>query len=287
MKTIDRFILIILAVSFTFCLTSCSTNSTKEDGSDVTSTDNQDSKTESVSEDNFKWKDNIITGLTDVGAKQKVLVIPERCEGFQEPIFSYIENSVLEVSFESDKDIALNGAFRCASNLEKIFLPQELSNIDDMDFWACSNLQSISIPAGILEIGGYAFQDDTALKSVNFEGNITSIKAHAFDGCTSLEEISFPASVLSIEEYAFYGCTSLETVKLPETISTIGGFAFANGGLSNLYVPSAVEFSSYDTTSFIQASSTVSVYVVSDSWCDVNFEEVFEGGSFEKNYFEE
>lgn len=283
MKTVNRFILIILATSLTFCLTACST---KEGGGNAPSSDNKDSKVVSVSEDNFEWKDNIITGLTDEGAKQKFLVIPERCEGFNGPIFSVKDNSVVEVKFEDNKDIALNGVFCGASDIEKISLPGELSSIGDMEFWVCSSLQSISIPAGVLEIGKYAFKSDTALKIVDFEGDTDSIKAHAFDGCTSLEQISFPSSVSSIEEYAFYGCTSLEIVKLSESISTIGGFAFANGGLSELYVPSTVQLSSYDTTSFVQAYSTVSVYVVSGSWGDVNFEEVFKG-AFERNYFEE
>ena len=240
-----------------------------------------DSKTGLISEDYFEWDGNIITGLSDSGAKQKTLVIPARCEGFRGEIFA-LENEVTSVSFESDKNIELNNAFCIAKNLASISLPAELTEISEMAFWFCSSLTEINIPAGVSEISPYAFQECTSLTTVVFEGPTTSILRHAFDDCTALKTIVFPDSITRIEEYAFYRCSSLESITLPASLTEVEKYAFLKTGLTTITVPKEVTLTEYDTTAFIQ-DHLVTVYVTQGSWMDENFESVFVG-QFEKKY---
>ena len=239
------------------------------------------SKTGLISEDYFEWDGNIITGLSDSGAKQKTLVIPARCEGFRGEIFA-LENEVTSVSFESDKNIELNNAFCIAKNLASISLPAELTEISEMAFWFCSSLTEINIPAGVSEISPYAFQECTSLTTVVFEGPTTSILRHAFDDCTALKTIVFPDSITRIEEYAFYRCSSLESITLPASLTEVEKYAFLKTGLTTITVPKEVTLTEYDTTAFIQ-DHLVTVYVTQGSWMDENFESVFVG-QFEKKY---
>ncbi len=236
-----------------------------------------------VSEDYFKWDDNIIMALTESGAEQETLIIPKRCQGFNGMIFSATDNRVKAVSFESDNDVDLNGVFRNAQNLEVIKLPAGITKVADMDFWRCTSLQSITIPAGVKEIGKNAFQQDTSLTKVVLEGDVTSIAPHAFDGCESLSEVVLPDTVSTIGEYAFFNCMALKEVTLPAGLTEVGGFAFANSGLEKLTVPAETTLSMYDGTSFVQHDHDIEIFVTEGSWMDQNFETVFDG-AFNKNY---
>ena len=240
------------------------------------------SKTGLISEDYFEWDGNIITGLSDSGAKQKTLVIPARCEGFSPGIFAIKENEVTTVSFESNKDIRLNGVFRSASDLISISLPEDLTEISVKEFWVCSSLKEITIPKNVTEIGPYAFEDCENLTTVVFESSTTSIPAHAFDYCQSLTSIVLPDSITRIEEYAFWTCVSLESITLPASLTEVEKYAFLKTGLTTITVPEEVTLTEYDTTAFIQ-NHLVTVYVTQGSWMDENFESVFVG-QFEKKY---
>ena len=247
-----------------------------------------------VSEDNFEWDGNIITGLSEKGKEQKVLVIPEKCEGFRDGLFTGDEvDNATQVSFESDEDIDIGLSLNFNSNLEKVELPEKLVLTGDefFDFSACPSLKSINIPAGVTEVPAYCFQGCEALENVEFEGNEVSIGMHAFERCSSLENISFPESVPTIGEYAFWKCTSLKKVTLSKTVGAIGGSAFLQTGLNELYIPSSVQIeplSNYDTTAFLPADGhMISIYVVKDSWSDKNFDTVFDSVVFEKKYYEE
>lgn len=243
----------------------------------------QENSTAEASEDNFEWDGNTIIALTDAGAKESSLVIPERCEGFNGMIFADKENSVTSVSFESDKDVSLNGVFGSAPNLTSVTLPAELTAIGDLEFQLCTSLKEITIPAGVESVGAYAFQDCSALETVTFAGDTASIMPHAFERCAALSTVTLPDTVALIDEYAFYQCTALTEITLPASLKNVGAFAFANSGLETLHVPGAMTLEGYADTSFTQADHEVAVYVEEGSWADQNFDSVF-SGAFAKNY---
>ena len=286
MKGYIKGISLFLILSMMFCVAGCGgSDSGNNDSSSQTdgSSSGDDANVEaSASEDYFTWNGNIITGLTESGAEQESLVIPARCEGFDGRILRDTENNVASVTFESDEDIELNGAFRSAEELKSISLPANLTTIADLEFARCPSLEEITIPSGVTSIGAYAFQNDTSLTTVKFEGDVTEIMMHAFDGCTSLTTIELPDTITSIDEYAFYECASLETITLPSSLTSVGEFAFANSGLTTITVPEDLELEASATTSFVQSGHEVTVNVVEGSWMDQNFEIVFDG-AFVKN----
>lgn len=271
--------MICLLLSLVVLFSGCG-NKTENDVSDG----NQNTPIENMSsEDFFEWNDNIIIGLTEIGAKQKAISIPEKCEGFDGMIFADVENSIESVSFESDKDISLNGVFGSAEKIKAISLPQNLSKIDSMDFCLCSSLETITIPASVTEIGSYAFQNNKSLKSITFEGNITMIGAHCFDGCEQLISVVLPDTISQIGEYAFYNCASLKEITLPSSLTVVEKFSFGNTGIEEITIPQEVVLEKYDSTSFVQPDHNIDVYVYSGSWIDQNFDTVF-SGAYIKNY---
>lgn len=281
MRKTKKLLCLCLAAVMAFCFTGCGGDKTpnNDDGSVK---DNQ-SVSASLSEDNFEWDGNVIIALTEIGAKQKAIVIPERCEGFNGMIFADTENDITSVSFESNKDIKLNGVFGSAAKIKSIDLPDQLTTIGDLEFWLCAALEEIEVPASVTTIGKYAFQDNTNLKKILFAGNIEIIKAHAFDGCSSLNTVTMPDTVSQIDEYAFYECTSLKAVTLPKSLKTVGAFAFANSGLVDITVPSELVLDEYATTSFVQADHDINIHLTEGSWMDQNFGSVF-NGAYNKQY---
>lgn len=277
MKKLLKVLSLLVTTTAIFCVAGCGKQA------DVNSDSNKTEEHNAVSsEDYFEWDGNIIVALTEEGAKQKSLVIPERCEGLHPNLFSSSEIKVTSVSFESDKDIDLDSGFHLAGNLKTITLPAQLSEIGDLGFEGCSSLEEITIPASVTSIGEFAFQGADSLKEVSIEGN-TSILAYAFMECDSLESVNFSDDITFIDRYAFSGCKLLKEVRLPASLSEIGAFAFANSGLESLTIPVEMELSHYDSTSFMQTHD-VTVNVTEGSWGDQNFDAVFDSSAFVKNY---
>lgn len=276
MRKTKKLLCLCLAAVMAFCFTGCGGDKTpnNDDGSVK---DNQ-SVSASLSEDNFEWDGNVIIALTETGAKQKAIVIPERCEGFGGSIFAGKDKAAEKVSFSSNNDISLDCVFTSAKKIKSVTLPTGLTKIGNMDFWMCEALEEINIPASVVTIGEAAFQDCSKLKKVVLGEATKDIQEYAFDGCESLDTVILPDGIETIGEYAFYECVSLKAITLPKSLKDIGEFAFANGGLTEIIVPEEVQLDSFDTTSFVQTNSTVKVIVRSGSWMDQNFDNVFGNG---------
>lgn len=95
-------------------------------------------------------------------------------------------------------DLYLNGAI-----VNKLVIPDGITNIDAMRFMGCESIKSITIP-----------------------NSVTSIGDSAFCGCISLTDLVIPDNITRIDEFAFGNCTALENIELPDTDISIGSAAF-------------------------------------------------------------
>lgn len=279
MKKFYKLTALLLALVMIFSLTACG-------GSEGGSQEEGGKKTEAAasSADFFEWDGDYIYALTDKGAKQKSVVIPENCVGFIGSVFADVENSIEEVSFAGNQVIELGGAFTCAPAVKKVTLPEGLPSINSMDFWMCAALETVIIPESVTVIDDYAFQECPNLKTVTISGQgLTRIGEQAFDLCGALENVVLPDSVTEIGEGAFNECTAMTEITLPKSLRVIGAAAFMNSGLQYVNVPAEVELESTDATSFAQADNSVVFRVTEGSWADQNFESAF-GDTYVKEY---
>ena len=107
-----------------------------------------------------------------------------------------------------------NGAFISASKLEKVHIPNSVSQIYASAFMNCSNLNKLILPPDITYI-----PQNLAL----------------FSGIT---EVLIPNKVTSIDKYAFYPCNSLNSVIVEaEEPLAIDEYTFGNRANVTLYVP--------------------------------------------------
>ena len=95
----------------------------------------------------------------------------------------------------------------------RTFVPESLTTvqidggtrISSSAFFGCERIEKIILPETITEIGSSTFYYCTALKNINIPNNIKSIGYEAFNSCSSLEEILLPPKLIKINAYAFDG----------------------------------------------------------------------------------
>lgn len=136
----------------------------------------------------------------------------------------------------------ISGAFQECTNLEKIQLPEYVSNISNA-FSGCTKLTKIEIPLSV-EGMGYAFYGCTKLESVNWlwQENLNGINMeYAFYGCTALQSIKLPSISHSISmNYAFYECTKLKSIEMPNHVSGLDHTFYGCTELTEIDIPEGV-----------------------------------------------
>ena len=270
-------VLMILAIGLSFA--ACSgKNSSGTTGAETQQTDegqetSEEQEETASAESNasyFRFLDDgtTISGLTEEGRQQKVLVIPEQAQSLRG---LDLDNSVAEeVSFAADHDVELEQAFTTAETLKKVTLPAELSVIPYLAFGSCSGLESIVIPAGVTKIDEYAFDCCSNLKEVIFAGNKCEfIGEYAFDLC-GLEQITLPEGLKTIDANAFFDCEALTSVTFPSTIESIGVHAFNVKNISEAHFAADTKNVQIDPGAFGIRTSEMTVYIVEGSWMDKN-----------------
>jgi len=151
-----------------------------------------------------------------------------------------VDDIVIPYTYEG-KSVTSIGYFGNYSNLKKIIIPDNITNIEGGAFNGCISLESIIIPNSIMSIGNGTFSDCIRLASITISNNVTIIGSHTFSGCISLESIVIPDSVISIGDGAFSGCTSLINITIPNSVTGIGINAFANcTSLISIFIPNSV-----------------------------------------------
>ena len=69
----------------------------------------------------------------------------------------------------------LPNAFRDASKMKTIVIPDSVTSIGNLAFYGCSGLTSVTVGNSVTSIGDYAFYDCSALTSITLPDSVTSI----------------------------------------------------------------------------------------------------------------
>lgn len=104
-----------------------------------------------------------------------------------------------------------------------------------------SSINSVYLPNGFT-LPESAFANCASLQYVSLPSDLVEIPTTAFSGCRELKTISIPETVLNISSGAFYGCVSLGNIELPSKLQYMGACCFYETGLSELRIPSSLEY---------------------------------------------
>lgn len=179
-------------------------------------------------------------GVTSIGScafsdfSQLVSVaLPDSVEKIGDCAFDYC-TSLTEIVLPKNLAILGAGAFQ-STGLEKITLPDKVTEILEYTFLSCKKLETIELLGQVTTFGEKAFLDCPSLKSITWPDSLTTIGTQAFYRCTSLGALEgdapgslvLPSGLTTIGDYAFQECTSLSAVEMPDDLTTIGEYAFS------------------------------------------------------------
>ena len=138
--------------------------------------------------------------------------------------------------------VMLNMFEMCTSNLESVYVPDNVTSIGDEAFFDCSSIVSIIIGNGVISIGKRAFYRCTGLSSITIPGSVITIGDGAFGGCDNLTSITISNGVTTISEGAFRGCSHLTNITIPDSVTKIGDYAFAwCNSITSIVIPDGVK----------------------------------------------
>lgn len=123
-------------------------------------------------------------------------------------------------------------AFRGASILRRVVIPESVTEIGWWAFADCPALKEVVFPQGLRRIGASAFIR-SGLESVCIPSGIETLETAAFNSCKSLKRFEMASGnnnrfgTWDIPEQFFYDCSALEEVLIPDrTVGNVGKYAF-------------------------------------------------------------
>jgi Leucine-rich repeat (LRR) protein len=136
------------------------------------------------------------------------------------------KETLTEITFPKDYDVASFVDFPYFTKLATIALPEGITEIPD-DAFKNSNFTSFIVPATVTKIGARAFQNCAQLANVDFSQAtaLTEMGVNVFEKCTELKAVGLPKNLEAIPDYAFYQ-SGLTGIKIKNKVATIGESAF-------------------------------------------------------------
>ena len=201
----------------------------------------------------FEADKNYLNNLTQISLPSTLKTIGYRSFAGSRIEHIKIPNSVVEI---------YDNAFEY-SYLSDVTLPNKLEVLSQSIFESCNALEKIVIPESVTELGWAAFRDCRNLKEVQMPSKLKLIDHDAFRKCVSLEYVVLPDSVSSIGGAAFMGCTSLQGAYLPASLSVIDECLFMDcTALEEVYLPAKLE--AVKQNAFNGCDSLAYVYFLGD-----------------------
>jgi hypothetical protein len=182
--------------------------------------------------DIFLYSGSIITGLTDYGKSLVSISVPDTLGG--NPITTIgmraFKGATNLVSVTIPNGVTTVGgeAFSGCTNLVGVKLPNSVTSIGASAFYECAKLPTVALPTNLRTIDDSAFRGCTGLITIKMPNTVTWIGDSIFYGCAKLENVTLSNQLTGVPSYAFYGCARMTTPTFASTITEIGAYAFAN-----------------------------------------------------------
>ena len=157
------------------------------------------------------------------------------------------------------------------TDVKKVVVKGDVTNIGDYAFWGCGNLASVSLPDSVTRIGSRTFNGCANLSSLKFPKKLVAIENEAFENCRMLTKITLPDNVTSIGGNAFSNCRGLESIILPASLISIGRGAFAGcDSLTKITIPSNVDNIGDDAFESCDKLESICVEAGNANYCSNN-----------------
>ncbi len=122
--------------------------------------------------------------------------------------------------------------------LKKVSIPSKYDGlpvkiIGERVFQGYDKLEKVTIPNSITEIGSSAFSGCVKLEKISIPKSVTTIGSYAFEGCQKLKKISIPKSVTYIGAYAF---SDTDVIQNSRGVHYVGKWVVGHDSVSPLEI---------------------------------------------------
>lgn len=122
-------------------------------------------------------------------------------------------------------------AFSSRYEVEKVILPEGVTELESVSFRMCSSLKSIELPSTLLYIRDNAFYRCENLEEIEIPASLIELGAKAFTGCKQLRLVTIHANLQSMNYDTFFNCHSTLTIYAPkgsaaERVANSRGYRF-------------------------------------------------------------
>ena len=234
------------------------------------------------------------SGLTSVTIGNSVTSIGssafEDCSGLQKVIVPDIKNWC-SIKFDGLNANPLYYAHHLYSDenteITKLVIPNDVTNINSCAFYGCSGLTSVTIPNSVTSIGSSAFSSCSGLEkvivpniknwcSIGFSSSTDNPLYYAHhlysDENTEITKLVIPEGVTSIPNYVFSGCSGLTSVTIPNSVTSISSSAFDGcSGLKSITwnAKNYPAFSSYSSSPFYNIRTQITEFIIGDDMTSI------------------
>lgn len=156
------------------------------------------------------------------------ILIDEKTHSLVQIIDDSLKEIKIPESINTIKDYAFSH-----SQIEKVSIPDSVTNFGKGIFWACKHLIWVNLPNSMKEIPSNFFAFCESLSSVCLPQNIQNIGIQAFYCCKNLHDVILGNNVRRIERAAFKSCHNLTAIDIPYSVDFIAN-AFESSGVKIL-----------------------------------------------------
>ena len=193
-------------------------------------------------------------------SKLKKVVLPNEIEYIGEYAFSdcpLLEEVTIDDKGINNVDAVLSsGAFGYCSNLKKVTLPNNITDMEGSAFYGCSSLSEIKLPDKLRNLGGLAFGQCNSLAKVSFSGTLDSIGSDVFS--TTPYYMESKDNILVLQNVLLKYSGSDKSVTIPETYNIIASKAFSNNNnLEEVKLPNGIKSIGMDAFSGCKNLKTI------------------------------
>ena len=177
----------------------------------------------------YRWSDKtehivIEEGITGIGSEAfssftetKSITMGESVKRINRMAF-WANVSLREIKLSSNITVIQGDALSGGRELETIKLPMRLRKMCSLS--GQEKLEKIVMPDSITNMQSAMFSECKKLKYIKLPAKIKEIKSYDFAGCKKLKKLTIPKSVKTVSMSAFAG-SGLKKIVLPENVTTI------------------------------------------------------------------
>ncbi len=161
--------------------------------------------------------------------------------GYTSTTYTYVPRTLRDLTITGNITEIANNAFRGASYLKTINIPDSVTSIGTYAFYQ-TGITSLKLGENIVSLGERAFASCTSLTSIDLSEVTSSCElgSYLFNGCTSLVSADL-GGINKVAEYMFLSCTKLTNVTLSNNLTTIDWYGFSLTNIKSFVAPSTLK----------------------------------------------